>query len=58
LPAYKPVKLNPGGAHVWLADLRRPLKTGDSFTLTLRFERAGERQVAVSVVAPTALPLM
>jgi copper(I)-binding protein len=52
------VKLNPGGAHVWLADLRRPLKTGDSFTLTLRFERAGERQVAVSVVAPTALPLM
>jgi copper(I)-binding protein len=52
------VKLNPGGTHVWLADLRRPLKTDDSFTLTLRFEKAGERQVAVSVVAPTTLPLM
>lgn len=52
IPAGKPVSLNPGGLHVWLAELNQPLKAGQSFPLTLRFEKAGERQVTVSVIKP------
>jgi len=54
IPAGKAVSLNPSGFHVWLADLRQPLKTGDAFPLTLTFEKAGERRVIVTVLAPTA----
>ena len=54
IPADKPARLNPAGLHVWLADLNQPLKAGQSFTLTLKFEKAGERQIAVSVLAPAA----
>ena len=54
IPADKPARLNPAGLHVWLADLNQPLKAGQTFTLTLKFEKAGERQIAVSVLAPAA----
>ena len=53
-PANKSVGLNPSGLHVWLADLNQPLKAGQSFPLTLKFEKAGERQVTVSVIKPAA----
>lgn len=56
LPAGTTVSLNPMGLHVWLAGLNQPLKAGQSFPLTLRFEKAGERQVTVSVIAPAAAP--
>ena len=56
IPAGKPVSLNPGGLHVWLADLNQPLKAGQSFPLILEFEKAGRREVAVSVIAPAAAP--
>lgn len=56
LPAGTPVSLNPMGLHVWLAGLNQPLKAGQSFPLTLKFEEAGERQVSVSVIAPAAAP--
>jgi copper(I)-binding protein len=56
IPAGKPVSLNPGGLHVWLADLNQPLKAGQSFPLTLKFEKAGERQVSVSVIEAAAAP--
>ena len=58
LPAGQPVSLNPTGLHVWLEGLKQPLKTGESFPLTLKFEKAGERQVTVSVIAPAAMPPM
>lgn len=54
LPAGKPVSLNANGLHVWLAELNAPLKAGQNFALTLKFEKAGERQVTVSIVAPAA----
>jgi periplasmic copper chaperone A len=54
IPANRPVSLNPAGLHVWLAGLNQPLRAGQSFPLTLKFERAGERQVTVSVIAPAA----
>ena len=44
-----PTVLKPGGLHVMLMELKRPLKEGDSFPLTLRFERAGPREVMVRV---------
>ncbi|MFN3741045.1 MAG: copper chaperone PCu(A)C [Anaerolineales bacterium] len=39
----------PGGYHVMLLGLKRELKVGDSFPLTLRFQKAGELLVTVSV---------
>ncbi len=56
IPAGQPVSLNPGGLHVWLADLHHPLKAGTSFPLVLKFQQAGERRVTVAVIAPAALP--
>ena len=50
----KPARLSPTGLHVWLDGLKAPLKTGQTFQLTLKFERAGQRRVTVSVVAPAA----
>jgi copper(I)-binding protein len=56
IPANQPVSLNPTGLHVWLADLNQPLKAGQTFPLFLKFEKAGQRQVTVSVIAPAAAP--
>lgn len=49
LPAGKPVALKPGGYHLMLSGLAKPLKEGDTFPMTLDFAKAGERQVQVSV---------
>ncbi len=45
----KPVNFAPGGYHVMLMGLTKPLKAGDSFPLTLRFEHAAPITVAVTV---------
>lgn len=49
LPAGKPVTLKPGEVHIMLLGLKRQLKPGDKFPLTLDFAKAGERQVQVTV---------
>lgn len=49
------VELKPGGLHLMLMDLRQPLRRGESFELTLRFETAGEVVVAVPVAAAGAM---
>ena len=46
--------LQPGGYHVMLTDLKRPLKAGDSFPLTLGFEKAGSIEVNVMVESMSA----
>lgn len=58
IPANTPVSLDPSGLHVWLANLSEPLRAGETFPLVLRFENAGEREVIVSIIAPTAAPPM
>ncbi len=58
LPAGRPVSLDATGLHVWLAGLKAPLKAGQTFPLTLTFEKAGRRQVAVSVIKASAAPPM
>ena len=58
IPANEPVSLNPAGLHVWLADLNQPLRAGQRFPIMLRFEKAGERQVIVTIIKPAAAPPM
>ena len=41
IPAGKPVTLKPGGDHIMLLGLEHPLREGQSFPLTLDFEKAG-----------------
>jgi copper(I)-binding protein len=49
LPAGHPVALKPGAAHIMLVGLKQPLRVGESFPLTLEFEKAGKREVNVVV---------
>lgn len=56
LPAGKKVELKPGGLHIMFIGLKAPLKAGDKFPLTLKFERAGEVKVQVSVEAGSTAP--
>jgi len=49
LPAGKPVTLKPGGYHIMLMQLAKPLEAGQSFPLTLNFAKAGMKQVTVTV---------
>jgi copper(I)-binding protein len=59
LPAGKSVNLNPGGYHIMLMDLKRPLRAGESVPLILTVESAaGKRQVigVAAVVRPLQAP--
>jgi copper(I)-binding protein len=52
IPAKDHVDLKPGGYHIMLFDLVSPLALGQTFTLTLTFEKAGIIEVPVEVRAP------
>lgn len=54
LPAGKLVELKPGGFHIMFVGLKAPLKAGDKFPMTLKFEKAGEVEVTVIIEAPKA----
>lgn len=54
LPKGGVTQLKPGGLHIMLIGLKSPLKAGDSFPLKLRFEKAGELEVKVTVEGPGA----
>ena len=48
-----PLKMRPGdGYHFMLIGLKQPLKEGDSFALTMEFERGGKTEVNVVVQVP------
>jgi periplasmic copper chaperone A len=49
LPAGQVVTLQPGAMHIMLFGLTHPLTAGQSFPLTLSFEKAGTREVTVNV---------
>jgi copper(I)-binding protein len=51
VPAGGTVELKPGGMHLMFIGLKQPLKAGDTFPLTLRFEKAGEVKVDVQITA-------
>jgi periplasmic copper chaperone A len=54
IPADQPVSLKPGGEHIMLLGLNQPLREGQTFPLTLDFEKAGQRSVTVTVEKPGA----
>lgn len=49
LPGGEPTVLEPGGDHIMFLGLHKPLKEGESFPLTLVFEKAGEMTFEVNV---------
>jgi periplasmic copper chaperone A len=54
IPAGQPVTLKPGGEHIMLEGLNAPLREGQSFPLTLTFEKAGSRTITVAIEKPGA----
>lgn len=54
IPASAEVRFEPGGNHVMLFNLTKPLVAGEHFPLTLEFEKAG--QVELSVTIKTEAP--
>ena len=54
IPAGQPVTLKPSGEHIMLMGLNGPLREGQSFPLTLTFEKAGAREVTVAIEKPGA----
>ncbi len=51
LPAKKTVKLEPGGVHIMLLDLKRPLKPGDKIPLRFTLQRVDRSKTVVEVQA-------
>lgn len=52
VPAGGRVEMKPGeGFHLMLMGLQKPLAAGDSFPITLQFEKAGKVEVKVGVEA-------
>lgn len=49
LPSGEQVVFQPGGNHVMLFGLGKPLTAGEQFPLTLEFEKAGKVEVQVEV---------
>lgn len=47
----KPVALQPGGIHLMLFGVKKQINKGDTFPLTLQFEKAGAATVDVHVAA-------
>ena len=54
VPAHGSAELKPLGMHVMLMGLRQPLKEGDTFPLTLVFEKQGEVPIKVNVTQQPA----
>ncbi len=54
VPAGGTVQLKPGGMHLMFIGLNKTLKAGDSFPLTLNFEKAGDVKVDVKVTTMRA----
>jgi periplasmic copper chaperone A len=54
LPPGQTVRLEPGGLHLMLIGLARPLARGESVPVTLRFERSGSVEIRLAVEAAGA----
>ncbi len=55
VPAGGVATLQPGGDHIMFMGLHEPLKEGETFPLTLTFEKAGEVTVEVMVMKAGAM---
>ncbi len=52
IPARRDAKFEPGGMHIMLLQLNQSLRPGDTITVTLDFEKSGQRTVIAEVRAP------
>lgn len=52
VPAHGSAELKPLGLHVMLVGLNHPLKAGETFPMTLVFEKQGEVPITVTVGQP------
>jgi len=55
IAAKQKYTLKPGGTHVMLTGLKRPLNDGNSFPMTLMFKSAGSVQISVRVGLPSGV---
>ena len=51
IPAGGKVELKPGGYHIMLIDLVKPLEVGSKIAVTLKFEKSGEIALEVEIWA-------
>jgi copper(I)-binding protein len=49
IPAKDSIELAPGGLHIMLVILGKDLSVGDTFPVTLEFQRAGDITIDVEV---------
>jgi copper(I)-binding protein len=49
VPAYGRAELKPGGVHMRLVDLKKPLKVGDSVTLSIATDQGAPLKVTADV---------
>ncbi|MCI4678736.1 copper chaperone PCu(A)C [Rhodoblastus acidophilus] len=56
VPAHGSVAFKPGGYHVMLIGLKKPLKAGETVPLTLDFAKAGKIEISARVQAMTSPP--
>jgi copper(I)-binding protein len=54
VPAGEKIVLQPGGHHIMLIGLKKPLNRGESFPLTITFEKAPAVTITVTVQAAGA----
>jgi len=54
IPAGGTVNFAPNGRHLMLTGLKAPLKEGDSFLITLSFDKAGTQSATVKVLGAAA----
>ncbi|MHA1524433.1 MAG: copper chaperone PCu(A)C [Alphaproteobacteria bacterium] len=58
IPAGGMVMLKPGGYHIMLMGLTKPLKQGETFPITLTFEKFGDVNFVVKIMKPGAMGVM
>ena len=52
IPARSSTELTPGGLHIMLVNLVKDLSVGDTFALSLEFQRVGDITIEVEVKQP------
>lgn len=55
LPPGQHVMFKPGGMHIMLMGVKQPLEEGQTITITLQFEKAGNVELTVAVRKGTAV---
>jgi copper(I)-binding protein len=57
IPAGGTVNLGPGSHYLVLVGVKEPLREGDTFLITLHFDKAGTENTAVKILGSTATGL-